>query len=227
MYHLINEYAINFISGMGITLLLVITSVVLGLLLAIIFTAIKLFKVPVMTQFIELFLFIIRGTPFLVQLFIIYYGPLQFPWLSHSILAPLFKSVMGCAILALTLNTAGYTTALFYGAAKNLPAGDTLSAKALGLTQSACFFNIILPRLFIRILPAYINEIIMVIKCSTLTSTIAILDLMGVTKQVIANTYQIFPSLIIAGCLYFLLTLLISVSIKVYYVRIRSRYGII
>lgn len=167
------------------------------------------------------FTFIIRGTPFLVQLFIIYYGPLQFNVLVDSPLAPLFKSAFFCALFALTLNTTAYTTNLFYGAIKNLPKADLEAAAVLALSRWQIFITIIIPRFFVRILPAYTNEVIMILKCTSLVSTISILDLMGVIKQTMATTYQTLNCLAIAGIIYLLITFIISTIGKTLYQRYR------
>ena len=219
MLNLLLDYHQNILQGIGITVLLLVVTVSFGLILSIIFAAIKYFRLPILAPFINLFIFIIRGTPFLVQLFIIYYGPLQFNSFINSPFAPLFKSAFFCALLALILNTTAYTTCLFYGAINNLPKADIRSGEVLALNKTQIFIYIILPRFFVRILPAYTNEVIMILKCTSLVSTISILDLMGVIKQTMAVTYQTINCLAIAGIIYLLITMVISFIFKKIYKR--------
>ncbi|TNF69528.1 MAG: ABC transporter permease subunit [Gammaproteobacteria bacterium] len=214
MLSLLSEFSPNWLSGILTTLSLTFAAVIIGAFLAIILTAIKTSKLPIITQLVDLYLFIIRGTPFLVQLFIIYYGPLQFPIITDSPFADIFKSAFVCALIALAINTSSYTTALFIGAINNLPKGEIQAAEALGLKDINIFFSILLPRMFYRILPAYSNEVLMVLKCSALVSSISVLDLMGVTRQVMSFSYEIIPSLIIAGVIYMLIALLINIVFK-------------
>ena len=219
MLSLLSTYHQDIFHGIGTTLLLLVIAVFFGLLLSLIFAAIKYFKLIILTQFVDVFIFIIRGTPFLVQLFIIYYGPLQFHSFATSPLGFFFKSAFFCALLALVFNTTAYTTSLFYGAIKNLPKADIQAAQMLALSKWQTFIYIIVPRFFIRILPAYTNEVIMVLKCTSLVSTISILDLMGVIKQTMAITYQTISCLIIAGVVYLLITIVISTIFKTIYKR--------
>lgn len=202
------------LSGIGTTVLLLAITIVVGLLLSMTFASIKFYKLPVLTQLVNAIVFVVRGTPFLVQLFIIYYGPLQFSWLSHSWLGIPFKSATFCALLALILNTTAYTSSLFYGAMKNLPKGEIIAAESMGLNRWQTLLNIVIPRFFTRIFPVYINEVIMVLKCTALVSTITILDVMGVLKQLMVQTYQTIPCLLIAGVIYVILTVLLTTGLK-------------
>ncbi|MCF6766261.1 ABC transporter permease subunit [Thiotrichales bacterium 19S3-7] len=214
MLSLLSQFSNSWISGILISLGLTFFAIIIGGFLAVVLTAIKSYKLPILSQFVDLYLFVVRGTPFLIQLFIIYYGPLQFPSISNSIVAFLFQSAFACALIALAINTSSYTTTLFLGAINNLPKGEVQAAEALGLTKGNIFFSILLPRMFYRVLPAYSNEILMVLKCSALVSSISVLDIMGVTRQVMSFSYEIIPSLAIAGSIYIFISLLIGVSFK-------------
>lgn len=214
MLELLKEYQSSWISGIEITLLLTVGGVIFGGLLALFLTILKVLKVPVISKLIDLYLFIIRGTPFLVQLYIIYYGPLQFASISHSMIGPLLQSAYFCAFLTLSLNTSAYTTALFYGAIENLPQGEIIAAEALGMRKLSILIKIILPRMFKRILPAYSNEVLMVLKCTALVSSISIMEIMGTTRQVMSDSYEVIPSLLIAGVIYVIISFLIGISFK-------------
>lgn len=214
MLNLVSDHFQFILSGIGTTLYLLAITMVLGLLFSMLFASIKFYKTPILRPIVDTIIFIVRGTPFLVQLFIIYYGPLQFNWLSHSWLGIPFKSATFCALLALILNTTAYTSSLFYGAMKNLPKGEVIAAEAIGLSRWQTLINIIIPRFFTRIFPVYINEVIMVLKCTALVSTITILDVMGVLQQLMVQTYQTIPCLLIAGVIYVILTVALTAGLK-------------
>ena len=214
MLSIFQEHYADILSGVGRTVFLLLVTMLIGVVLSLIFSAIKYYKIPVLRQLVDGIIFFIRGTPFLVQLFIIYYGPLQFSWLEHSVLGIAFKSATFCALLALILNTTAYTSSLFYGAMKNLPKEELVAAEALGMSAWQSLVSIIIPRFFIRIFPIYLNEVIMVLKCTALVSTITILDTMGMLQQIMTQTYQTIPCLLIAGVIYVLLTVSLTGTFK-------------
>lgn len=190
------------LTGLLITLKLMILSLAIGLGLALIFTLLSetnraYFKAPV-----NALVFMIRGTPLLVQIFIIYYGSGQWAWLHHTFLWEVLKRPFGCAVLALALNTGAYTSVLLRGAIHSIPSGEIEACQALGFSRWQMISRIILPRAFRIALPAYSNEVIMILKGTSLASTITLMDLMGVTTHWIAMTYQTIPLLIVAGVIY-------------------------
>ena len=214
MISIITDNFSSILGGIGTTLFLLFISLCFGLVLSVLFAACKYYRIAVISQFVSVFLFIIRGTPFLVQLFLIYFGPFQFKWFAHSWLGIPFKSATFCALLALVFNTTAYTTSLFYGAMRNLPNEEIAAGSALGLSTWQNYFYILLPRYFLRVLPAYKNETIMLLKCTSLVSTITILDVMGIMRQIMTQTYQTIPCLLIAGAIYLILTLLLNQAMK-------------
>lgn len=163
------------------------------------------------------YLFLIKGTPFLLQLYIIYYGLIQFHFIQHSWLKALFISPYICALMALIINTSAYTTTILEQMLKNIPKNEIDAAKCLGLKKKDMFVNIILPHICIKMLPAYSNELIMIMKCTAIVSTITILDVMGITQQMIALTYQTMPYLLSAAIIYLTLSMLITIPCKFIY----------
>jgi len=203
------QYFPVMISGLVVTVELMLCSLIAGLLLAIIFTLASAtgkiyFKAP-----IDAFVFFIRGTPLLVQIFIIYYGSGQWSWLHTTFLWDLLRHPFGCAALALTLNTAAYTTALLIGAIRAVPRGEIEACQVLGFSRWQMLKHIVFSRAWRLALPAYSNEVIMILKSTSLASTITLLDLMGVMRQMIAKTYEVLPFFIMAGVFYWLLNALI------------------
>ena len=226
MLDLFQENFYLYLTGACNTLRLLLCTLFFGLVLSLFFAMIKSMKIPLMGRLIDTYICVIRGTPFLVQLFLIYYGPMQFSFIAHSVFATLLNSSTACAIIALTVNTTAYSTALFTGAIENLPKEGIIAAKSLGLGTVSMYQKIILPQFFMTILPAYTNEIIMIMKCTAVASAITILDVMGVTHQVIANTYQTMPALLIAGLIYSVITLSIVLPCKLLYARYCAKVGV-
>ncbi len=202
------------ISGLTLTVELTVCALMVGLLLALIFTLLKSLNLFYLKFPIDALVFFIRGTPLLVQIFIIYYGSAQFHWLRESFLWIILKKPFGCATIALGLNTCAYTTVLLSGAIKSIPRGEIEACQVLGLSNWQMLHKVILPRAWRIALPAYSNEVIMVLKSTSLASTITLLDIMGVTHLLIARTYQVMPFFILAGCFYLSLNLLIVGGFK-------------
>lgn len=198
------------LNGLFITLLLMIAAVTFGLGLAIVMTMLSHTDHFFVKKIISFFIFFIRGTPLLVQLFLIYYGAGQFEWVRASWLWLILREPMSCAIIALSLNSACYTTILLQGAIRSVPHNEVAAAEAIGMSKWLSMRRIILPRAFRLALPAYSNEVIMVLKGTSLASTITLLDLMGVTQQLIAETYETIPFYLIAAAIYLALNGIIT-----------------
>jgi arginine transport system permease protein len=203
------DYFLSMLNGLGITLILMLASVFFGFLLALLFTAGQLTSRLWIKKPIEALSFFIRGTPLLVQLFLIYYGSGQFDFIRDSILWDVLRSPMACAIIALSLNTACYTSVLLLGAIQSVPKNEIDACAALGMSKWQAIRRIIFPIAFRIALPAYSNEVIIILKCTSLASTITLLDLMGVTQQLISQTYQTIQLYCLAGAIYLVLNVFI------------------
>lgn len=202
-------YLPDLLSGIYITCLLTIFSIVMGFSLAIFMTVVTELKIPGLHQIIEAIIFCIRGTPLLVQLFLIYFGLGQFEWIRASFLWPVLREPMMCAIFALSLNTACYTTILFRGAIASIPRNEVTACKALGMSKWLALRRIILPQALRIALPAYSNEAMIILKSTSLASTVTLLDLMGVTQKLINETYDTVEWYIVAGIAYLLINAVI------------------
>jgi arginine transport system permease protein len=214
MIETILTYFPTMLSGLVVTLELMICALIFGLLLALLFTMISATNRFYLKAPIDAFIFFIRGTPLLVQIFIIYYGSGEMDWLRETFLWDILKKPFGCATIALGLNTAAYTTALFLGAIRAVPQGEIEACKVLGLTHRQMLQRVILPRALRIALPAYSNEVIMILKSTSLASTITLLDLMGVTRHLVSLTYEVLPFFLVAGILYLIINGLIIAVFK-------------
>ena len=146
-----------------------------------------------------------RGTPFLAQLFLIYYGLAQFGWIRDSALWPVLREPWPCALIALSLNMAAYVAELLRGGLQGVPHGEREAGVAMGMSPAVLYRRILLPRAFRIILPALGNEIILQLKSTALVSTITLLDITGTARRIATRTYSTDP-LLVAGLIYIVLT---------------------
>lgn len=201
------RYLPRILAGVWLTLELVVLSGVIGLLLAVPLALLRIARAPWLWMPAYGYIFFFRGTPLLVQIFLVYYGLSQFEslrdagWLWNEVLSKPYW----CAIIAFSLNTAAYIAEILRGAIQAVPKGEVEAAQSLGLSRATQYRKVILPRAFRIMLPAYGNEVILMLKGSALASTITLLDLMGATRSVIARTYMNMEFFLLAGVLYLLI----------------------
>ncbi|KAB8313180.1 arginine ABC transporter permease ArtM [Erwinia endophytica] len=185
------SYLPELLKGLHTSLTLTGASLILALLLSLLFTVLLALKVPVLRLIVRGYITLFTGTPLLVQIFLIYYGPGQFPsiqsipWLWHFLSQPWL-----CALLALALNSAAYTTQLFYGAVRAIPAGQWQSCAALGMNRKDTL-SILLPYAFKRALSSYSNEVVLVFKSTSLAYTITLMEVMGHGQLLYGRTYDV------------------------------------
>ncbi|WP_372017319.1 ABC transporter permease [Tistrella mobilis] len=196
--------------GLGTTFQLVALALIIGAALALVVAMARISQNPLLGWFGRGYIFFFRGTPLLVQLFLIYYGLSQFPAIRSSFLWPILREPYWCAIIAFALNTSGYTAEILRGAIQAVPRGQIEAAQALGMSRALTFRRIILPIAIRYGFPAYSNEVILMIKASALASTITILDLMGVTRTLISRTFAVTELFLAAGVIYLVITLLLT-----------------
>lgn len=199
------------------TLELVALSSVLGLIFGLVLALLRLSKNPLVQVLPFLYIFFFRGTPLLVQIFLIYYGLGQFKIMQESALwQPVFSQAYWCAIIAFTLNTAAYVAEIIRGAIQSIPQGELEAADALGMSPAQKLTRIILPRAFGIMLPAYSNEVIFMLKGSALASTITVVDLMYSSKVIIAKTYLTLEIYFAAGVIYLLISWIFLALFRVF-----------
>lgn len=207
------EYLVTLLGGLVTTLELTLFSLLLGIALAALMTWVLELRLPVATQLVQLWVLIFTGTPLLIQIFLIYYGPGQFEWLKASPLWPLLKQPWFCAVLALGLNTAAYSTRLFKGALDAIPAGEVEACRALGFNDRQTLWMKV-RHAARHLVPAYSNEVILVLKGSSLASTITIMDIMGLAQGLNAQTYDTLAVFGVAGGLYLAMNGLLTIGFR-------------
>lgn len=152
------------------------------------------------------FTYAIRGTPLLVQLFLVYYGLAQFEAVRGSVLWPWLSSAWFCAVLAFAINTCAYTIEIVAGAMRSVPPGEVEAARSLGLSRWQVLRRIVLPSALRRSLPAYGNEVILMLHGTSLASVVTLLDLTGAAREVNSRYFLPFEAFIAAGLCYLMLT---------------------
>jgi len=197
-----------YLNGAWTTVQLLLISLLLGLVLALPLAVLRsLGGWP--SRLVWAYTYVFRGTPMLVQLFLIYYGLAQFEAVRNSIAWPWLSSAWFCACLSFVLNTAAYTTEIIAGAIRALPAGEIEAAQALGMSRAVMLRRIVLPQALRRALPAYGNEAILMLQGTSLASVVTLMDLTGAARQVNATHYLPFEAFITAAVFYLALTLLL------------------
>ena len=197
-----------------ITLKLLSLSLFFGLFIGLLFAVMRLNKNPIINKFAYGYSYVFRGTPLLVQIFIIYFGFGQIEFIRESFLWVILKEPYWCAIIAFALNTGAYTSEILRSAFQTISRGYIEAGKSLGIPSKIIFYKIQIPIAIKQSLPAYGNEIILMLKGTSLASTVTLMDLTGVAKYIISTTFKPIEVFIVAGSIYLFMTFLIHNFIK-------------
>lgn len=162
----------------------------------------RLSGIAVLDWIARLYVFVFRGTPLLVQIFIIYYGLSQFPVIRYSFLWPILREPYWCAIIALTLNNAAYASEIIRGGLLSVPSGQIEAAQACGMSRFTSFRRIVMPLAIRQALPGYGNEMISMVKATSLASIITLMEVTGIAAKLIAESYRAIEVFVIAGAIY-------------------------
>jgi len=210
---MINSFP-KLLSAAVITLKLLSVSLIIGLFIGLFFAILRLNKNIFINRFAYGYSYIFRGTPLLVQIFIIYFGLGQIEYLRSTVLWVILKEPYWCAIIAFALNTGAYTSEILRSAFQTIKPGIIEAGKSLGISNKVIFYKIQIPIAIRQSLPAYGNEIILMMKGTSLASTVTIMDLTGVAKYIISTTFKPIEVFIVAGGIYLFMTFIIHNLIK-------------
>jgi len=209
-FELMIETFPKLLSGLNLTIQLVTTSLLIGFCLAIGLALLRLSNNTFLSFFAKTYVFYFRGTPLLVQIFLIYYGIAQFEIIRETFVWSFFKEAYWCGILALTLNTCAYSSEIIRGGIMSVPFGQIESAKSVGMSRFLLYRRIILPIAFRQALPAYGNEIILMVKATSLVSTITLMEVTGIAGLIIAKTFSPVEVFIVAGLIYLTINFIVT-----------------
>ncbi len=205
---LITKYGMNFVEGLGMTLLLAFVSVLVGCLIGAIVAIMRLSKSKVLNGVAAVYTEIIRDTPLLLQLYFFYF-------LLPDILPALELSKFTCIAVALIINSGAYMSEIFRSGIQSIDRGQTEAARSLGLSSGQTMMRIILPQAFKNVLPAMCNEFVAITKETSLASTFYVGDLMTQYQTISGKTYLVIEPLLIIGVIYFVLTFTMSKLVSV------------
>ena len=196
------------------TLLLLLASLPIGFILSLIFALGRVSKNKFLSKTIEYYIFIIRGTPLLVQIYLIYFGLGSIKVIRDSFLWIILKEPFWCGVLALTINTVAYGSEIFRGGIQAVSQGQIESGKSLGFTRIGLLRKIIFPIALRQVLPTYGNELILMVKATSLISLTTYMEMTGVARRLMAITWAPVEAFLAAGILYLFLNFLMIQFIK-------------
>jgi His/Glu/Gln/Arg/opine family amino acid ABC transporter permease subunit len=209
-FQLMLESLPKLLNGMLLTFKLVALSMILGMILAIPLALLRVSRPILLRGPAYGYIFFFRGTPLLVQIFLIYYGFSQFEAVRESILWPVLSEPYWCAIIAFTLNTSAYTAEVFRGAIQAVALGQIEAGLSMGMPRFHLFRRIVGPQAARLALQGYGNEVILLVKSSSLASTVTLLEITGMTRNIIADTFMPIELFALAAAIYLLLIFIIT-----------------
>ncbi len=202
------------VAGIPDTLTLVSSSLAIGFVLAVLLAQLRLSRRALASRIAYGYVYVFRSTPLLVQIYLIYYGSGQFRAFFEDVgLWTFLREPYFCAILALTMNTGAYTSEIIRGGIQSVPHGQIEAGRAVGMSALALYRRVVFPLAIRQALPAYGNEIILMVKSTSLASTITILEVTGIAKKIIAATFSPIEIFVIAGGIYLTINFLVTRAI--------------
>jgi octopine/nopaline transport system permease protein len=196
--------------GIPVTLELVLLGLLFGLLLGCLTAFVRMARVPVLAQAAALYVYVIRGTPLLVQIFLIFFGLGEVDFIRNSALWPILREEFWCAIIALSINSGAYTSEVIRGGIESVEHGQIEAATAYGMNRWVRLVRVVIPQALRQFLPAYGNECISIVKASSLASTITLMDVTGIARNLASKTYTPIGTFAAAGLIYLVLNFLIA-----------------
>ena len=215
----LSQNLLLFWQGFISSLHILIWCLVVGGLLSLLLALARVSSIRPLNLTVWCFTYVVRGTPLLVQVYLIYYGVAQLEWIQamwNSVWPwTMFKNPFFCLVFAFTLNTCAYTTEMLAGAIRETPAGEIEAARAAGFSHVQTMLHLVLPSALRRTLPAYSNEVIMMLHSTSLASVVpGLLDLTGAARAIYSKHFLPFEAFITAGVIYFCITFVLAFVLK-------------
>ncbi|AMY67286.1 ABC transporter permease [Frigidibacter mobilis] len=199
---------LKLLTGLPLTLNLTVLSLLGGGMLALVLNLIRASRLG--NAVASTYVFVFRGTPLLIQIFMIYYGLASFGFVRGSVLWPFLREPYWCGLLALALNDAAYTSEILRGGLRAVPQGAVEAGRVSGMGRFLVLRRIVLPLALRQALPAYSNEVISMLKATALVSTITLLDVTGLARAEVSATYRAVEIFLCAAVIYLALSLLVT-----------------
>ena len=211
---LMYESFFKIVEGIPLTLQVVSISTILGIFLAVAVALMRISGNRLMSLPAYYFVYLIRGTPLLLQLYFVYYGLSQFEAIRESILWPILKEPYWCGIITLTISTGAYSSEIIRGGILSVSKNYIEASEALGLSQIKTFMLITLPITVRQALPAYGNELILMVKASSLISIVTLMEITGIARTIISKTYAPVEIFLVAGSIYLVINFIIVMFVN-------------
>ena len=202
------------LSGLDNTILLLLISLPLGFVIALLFALGRVSKITLLSRTIASYIFVIRGTPLLVQIYLIYFGLGSVKFIRESFLWYALKEPFWCGVIALTINTVAYGAEIFRGGIQSIEKSQVESGLSLGFGKFLLLRKIILPIAIRKVLPSYGNELILMVKATSLVSLTTYMEMTGIARKIMAKTFAPVEAFIAAGILYLFLNFLMVQFVK-------------
>ena len=196
------------------TIFLLLVSLPIGFILSLIFALGRVSNNLILSKLIASYIFVIRGTPLLVQIYLIYFGLGSIKAIRDSFLWIALKEPFWCGVIALTINTVAYGSEIFRGGIQSVSKGQIESGKSLGFNKFGIYRRIIFPIAIRQVLPTYGNELILMVKATSLVSLTTYMEMTGIARKIMAKTFAPVEAFIAAGILYLFLNFLMVQLIK-------------
>ncbi len=213
-FELMYESFFKIIQGIPLTLQVVIIATIFGFILAILVALMRISGRGILSIPAYYFVYLIRGTPLLLQLYFVYYGLGQFSFIRESFLWPILREPYWCGIITLTISTGAYSSEIIRGGIMSVSKGYLEASNALGMSKFMTFMKVTLPITFRQALPAYGNELILMVKASSLISIITLMEITGIARTIISKTYAPVEIFLVAGSIYLFINFLIVMSVN-------------
>ncbi len=205
----LSDTFMQLLGGVPLTLELTFLSVGIGIVLAVLLAVLRA-QSSVGDWLVRPYVFVFRGSPLLVQIFLLYYGLGQFALVRNSIFWVLLRDPFSCAVLALALNTAAYGSEIIRGGLAAVPTGAVEAGRVCGMSGILLYRRVILPLAIRQALPAYSNEIVVMVKSTSLASMVTLMEVTGIAYGIISETYRALEVFLCAGTIYLTITFLIG-----------------
>ena len=220
-------YFPDLVSGLILTLELLALSVIFGIAMAVPIGLVQVTGPWYLALPARAFCTIIRGTPLLIQVWLLYYGlgslfP-SIPWIRHSFMWPVLREGFFYAVLAFTLSFAGYEGEVIRGALAGVPRGEIEAGRAFGMSPFQVVTRVWLPRAIRMVLPTLAGETVLQLKSTPLAATITVMDLFGVANMIRQETYRIYEPLLVVAGIYIILTFIITRLFRIVEAQIPQR----
>jgi octopine/nopaline transport system permease protein len=200
---------VTLLKAVPTTLILFSLSIVSGGLLALVIVWMRTSGNKVLSSFAKGYIFVFRGSPLLIQMFLVFYGLGQFGFIRYSFLWPFLREPMVCAVLSLALCTAGYTAEIFRGGIRAISPKEIEAARSIGMSGFLLVHRILAPIAFGHALPAYSTGIVLMMKSTALASLVAVWEVTGVAQRMISQTYRTMEVFLCAAIIYLVLNFII------------------